>query len=227
MLEKLEALWREVDLDSLKRICRRDIRFSDELIKRLNSANNLGETFDLLSKTPFCTWLEIRILKRMAKTAKIPEATQLIQIFEDCVHSRKCSEVKFHLNKKYIHPDHLTSVHLKFNKNSKKWIVSQLIEYCHELETISNLPADSSTPTNYQDGCLEVYIVIPNYCSLHAYKVAQKNFFKLRYTHIQYLQIGKFPKIYTVKFNVNESENAQHILKRMTLITNCKLSISH
>lgn len=227
LLQKLESLWSEVDFHSLKRVCIRDIRISDDpdLKRSINGANDLEKIFDLLSKTPFCTWLEIRILKRMAKTVKIPEATQIIQIFEDCVYNKKCSEVISKSNEKYIHSNHLKFVTLKVNKIAEKWNIAQLIEYCHNLDNIFNLSTDSITPTEYQDGCLEICIVIPNYCSLHAYKVAQSSFFKFRYINIQYLQIGTFPKIYIA--NVNETENAKFILERVSSIAKCMLLINY
>ena len=87
LLEKLEYFWSEVDICRLTRVCSRDVRISEELSARLTNITVLRELFDLLSKTPFFTWLDITILKRMARVAEVPEATQMIKIFEECVHS--------------------------------------------------------------------------------------------------------------------------------------------
>ena len=110
LLKKLEALWSGVDIGELKKVCIRDIRLSKELKNNLKNAINLDETFDLLSDSPFCSWLEITILERMAKTAEIPEALQLIKTFKECVHKRKCSEIKWlHFNKLYVEHQTKTS----------------------------------------------------------------------------------------------------------------------
>ena len=221
LLEMLEALWSEVDIQKLTKVCKRDIRLSNELKTDLKNATNLDETFDLLTNSPFCSWLEIRILKRMAKAANIPEAMELIEAFEECVHSRKCSEVELHFMKQYINPDHLTSVIAKFNKNPEHLVVADLIKYCRKLETILKLPDDSSAPIKHSKGCLLICFIIPSYCSLHAYEIAKSNCFKLRHMHIQYLKIGNFHKINTV--NLTKCEKANYHLKKISSILSCKL----
>ena len=198
LLSKLEALWSEVDFSELKKICKRDSRLSNELRGEVRKAPDLEETFDLLTTSPFCTWLELRILKRMAKVADVPEATDMINIFEECVHKRKCSEAKPYFKKQYINPDHLTLVEAKLNKNADNLFVSDLINYCHKLESIFRIPAESIVPVSCEEGCLEICFAIPTYCCLYAYETTKSNFFKLRPIHIRYLQIGMFPKLYAV-----------------------------
>ena len=55
-----------------------------KLEKELKFTDTLREMFDLLSNSPFCNWLEIRILKSMADVAGILEATSILKIFEEC-----------------------------------------------------------------------------------------------------------------------------------------------
>ena len=222
LLKMLEALWSGVDISELKKVCIRDIRLSKELKNNLKDAINLDETFDLLSDSPFCSWLEITILERMAKTAEVPEALQLIKTFKERVHRRKCSEIKWlHFNKHYINPDHLEHVYTKLNKNAESLMVADLINYCHKLESILGLSAGSNTPNNYHKGCLEICFDIPTYCCLHAYETARINFYKFRAIHIQYLQVGTFPKIYTT--NLTEKESAKCTLEKISSVSNCKL----
>ena len=208
LLSKLEALWSEVDFSELRKICKRDDRLSNELRSDVKKAPNLEETFDLLTTSPFCTWLELRILKRMAKVANVPEASDMINIFEECVHKRKCSEVKPYFKKRYINPDHLTVVEAKLNKSADDLIVSDLIKFCHKLESIFGIPAESSIPISSEEGCLEICFAIPTYCCLHAYEIAKSNFFELRPIHIRYLQIGIFPRIYAVGQETSRTDNS-------------------
>ena len=219
LLEKLEALWSEVDIHKLRKVCTRDPRLSNELKSSLRDASDLDKMFDLLSSSPFCTWLEITILKRMAKAAEIPEATRLIETFEKCVHSRKCSEVKLYFKKQYINPDYLTLVSAKLNANVKQWIVSDLIKYCLQVESILDLPARSNALINYKNGCLEISFVIPTYCCLHAFEIARSNSFRFRSIHIRYLQVGTFSKVYTLNI---EKENTKWLLEQASSILNCK-----
>ena len=222
MLSRLEELWSSVEFSKLKNTCKRDRRLSDELRCNLQSTVSLEEIFDLLSDSPFCTWLEIRILKCMAKVAGVAEATSMLSIFEECVHSRRCSEVGAYFKRKYINPDHLTLVVAKLNKNAENVIVGDLIKYCHKLESILQLPSESITLVGSNTGCLEIHMVIPCDCCLHTYEVAKSCFFKLRPFNTQYLQIGTFTKVYTM--NLAETMEAKSFLADMSSQSSCKIN---
>ena len=222
MLSRLEELWSDVEFSKLRNTCKRDRRLSEELRVNLQSTSNLEELFDLLSNSLFCSWLEIRILKCMAKVADIPEATSMLNIFEECVHSRKCSEVESHFKKTFINPDYLTLVVAKLNKNAEDVIVADLIKYCYKQESILRLPPESVTSVGSSKGCLEVYMVIPCYCYLYAYEIAKSCFFKLRPCNIQYLQIGTFSKIYTT--NLAGTIEAKLFLADISSQNNCKIT---
>ena len=225
MLSRLEELWSNVEFSKLKSTCKRDRRLSDELRSDLQSTTTLEEMFDLLSDSQFCTWLEIRILKCMAKVADIPEATSMLNIFEECVHSRKCSEVEVHFKKKYINPDHLALVVSKLNKNAENMVVADLIKYCYKQESILQLPPGSITLVNSNTGCLEVSMVIPCYCCMYTYEVVKSCFFKLRPLNIQYLQIGTYPKVYTT--NMTKATEAKSLLIEISSFDDSKFICSY
>jgi len=221
LLHKLEAFWDGVDIGVLKKACNRDVRLTNDLKTKLENVTDLNILFNILSNSPFCTWLDIKILKCMANLAEIPEAKELIKIFEECVHNRKCSEVELYFREQYINPDHLATVIAKLNENAKHLVVADLIKHCNKLETILRLPAGSTTLINDKEGCLEICFVIPIYCYLHAYEMAKNKFFMFRSIHVQYLQIGTFDKIYTL--NLAEAETAKHFFRRISSFSNCKL----
>ena len=224
LLSKLEALWSDADcFNELKKMCERDNLLTDKLKSDVNNVNSLEEFVTLLARSPFCTWLELRILKRMAKVAEVPEATHMIDVFEKCVHSRKCSEVEAYFREKYINPDHLTLVEAKLNQNANDLMVCDLIEYCHKLESILKIPPKSTAVVAYKEGCLKICFAIPTYCCLHAYEIAKINYFRLRPIHIQYLQIGTFQKIYAIGSTCTNSDAS--FLSWISCIDNCKFSM--
>ena len=220
MLSRLEELWENVKFSKLRSTCKRDRRLPDELKSNLHSAVNLEEMFDFLSDSEFCTWLEIRILKCMAKVANIPEAISMLKIFEECVYSRKCSEVKKYFRDKYINPNHLTVMVSKLNKNAENMIVADLIEYCYKQESILRLQPDSVIPVGSDSGCLEIRMVIPCCHSTYVYEIAKSHFFKLRTLNVQYLQIETFPKVYTT--NLTNTTQANELLTEISPHDNCK-----
>ena len=222
MLSRLEELWRDVEFSKLKNSCKRDRRLSDELRNDLQFTTNLEEIFDLLSNSQFCTWLEIRNLKCMAKVADVPEATSMLSIFEECVHSRRCSEVGTYFRAKYINPDHLTLVVTKLNKNPEDMIVRDLIKYCYKQESLLRLPPESVIPVSSNTGCLEIHMVIPCYCHMYAYEVAKSCFYKLRPFNVQYLQIGTSPKIYVTDLTL--TTGTKSFLAEISSHNNCKFN---
>ena len=221
LLNKLETLWSKSDFSQLKKVCKRDTRLSNELRSKLKNAEDLDETFDLLTTSPFCTWLELRILKRMAVVAGIPEATHMIKTFEECVHSRKCADVQPYFKKEYINPDHLNEVRAKLNENFEHLVVADLIKYCHNLESILQLSHGLGVPADIKEGCLEIHLYIPTYSYLHAFKSAKRNFLKLRPMHIQYLQIGTYPKVYNT--SLCKTTEVQSLLT----VTKCEFAIRY
>ena len=222
MLDRLEDLWNNVEFSKFKNICERDRRLSDKLRKNLEPVNNLQKLFNVLSKSPFCNWLEIRILKCMAEVANIPEATRMLNIFEECIYNRKCSEVETHFAKQFINPDHLALVIAKLNKSAEHIIVKDLIKYRQKLETVLQSPPESTILVGSNTGCLEVSMVFPCDSCILAYEVAKSCFFKLRSFNIQYLQIGTFPKVYAI--NVTKTAEAEALLTELSSYNNCKLS---
>ena len=160
MLNRLEELWVNVEFSKLRKTCRRDRRLPYELRKVLESTTSLKELIDVLSDSPFCNWLEIRILKRMADIADVREATQLIKAFEKCVYRRKCSEVKEHFIKQFINPNHFEKVKAKLNKCEEHISVAELITYSRKLESIFKEPSGTCTLlSDNNKGCLEVCFV--------------------------------------------------------------------
>jgi len=226
LLNKLEALWSEVDFNSLRKICIRDIRISESLRKSLHSECTLEETFDLLKRSPFLTWFEIRILKRMANEADVTEAKCLIKCYENYAFNKPCSAVQPYFYKAYINPDHLTEVTAKLNLNSEKIIVSDLIKYCLKLDGVAGVPPGSSTLLQYKEGCLEFSVVIPKEYSFHAYNKAKGILLKLRPLHIQYHQVGSYPKIFTVNL-CNAKEDDILLDNLCSTAKQCKLCIKY
>jgi len=219
LLSKLEALWSEVDHHTLKKVCIRDTRLSDNLRRSIKDAPKLDEVFDLLKSSPYLTWFEIRILQRMANMAEITEAKCLIKCYEKYAFSKPCSAVMPYFYKQYIIPDHLTEVVAKLNVNSDRVKVSDLIVYCHRLDSVVGLPTGSTTLVNNKKGCLELSAIIPVHYSFHAYNKAKSLLLKLRSLHIQYLQVGSFSRIYAV--DLTNSEEDQLLLENVASSSCC------
>lgn len=219
LLNKLEELWSEANCHSLKKICVRDIRLSENLRQSIEDVSKLDKVFDLLRKSPYFTWFEIRILQRMATVADNVEAKCLIECYKSYVFSKPCSAVQPYFYKQYIIPDHLTQVIAKLNVNPDKVTVNNLIEYCRKLDGVAGLPPGSTTLVDNKKGCLEIVVVIPTYYSFYAYIKAKSILLKFRLCHIQHLQVGCFHKLFSIGF----SDTVEAIKDLASTAGHCKL----
>ena len=207
LFNKLGDLFGEVNFMKLKNACiQRGTLLPSEFKERIKAAVQLDDLLDALDNPMYCNWLNIRLLKRIVKTINIPEAKILLQSYESCVYSRKVSEVMPYFDPRCFNPSHMSLVNAKIVKSFTNLTVADIIKYCERLEINMGVYAGSVTATECQPGCLQITCVIPLHCALHAYETAKTNFLKFRQFHIQYIEIGSFPKVFALNFSVKEND---------------------
>ena len=206
MFNKLRILFDEVNFTQLKNACiQRGTRLPGEFKEKIKAADKLDDLLDVLDNPMYCNWLNVCLLKRIVKTIDIPEAKCLIQAYESCVYSRKVSDVEIHFHSDYFKPSHVSLVNAKIVRSFTNLTVADIIKYCEKLESNMGVYAGSVTATECQPGCLQITCVIPLHCALHAYETAKTNFLKFRQSHIQYIEIESFPKVFALNSSIKES----------------------
>ena len=196
----------EVNFIQLKNACiQRGTQLPGEFKEKIKAADKLDDLLDVLDNPMYCNWLNTRLLKRIAKTIDIPEAEHIIQVYEECVYSRKVSDVRIYFQSDYFKQSHVSLVKTKISTFFKILTVADIIKYCQELENDMGVYTGSVTATECQPGCLQITCVIPLHCALHAYETAKTNFLKFRQFHIQYIEIESFPKVFALNFSIKES----------------------
>ena len=196
----------KVNFTQVKNGCiQRGTLLPSEFKQQIKAAVELDDLLDVLDNPVYCNWLNIRLLKRIVGTINIPEAENLLQAYERCVFSRKVSDVMTYFDKRCFNPSHVSLVNAKIVTSFKSLTVADIIKYCEKLESNMGVYAGSVTATECQPGCLQITCVIPLYCALHAYETAKTNFLKFRQSHIQYIEIESFPKVFALKFSIKES----------------------
>ena len=209
LFDKLRILFGEVNFTQLKNACiQRGTLLPSEFKQQIKAAVELDDLLDALDNPMYCNWLNIRLLKRIVGTINIPEAKNLLQAYERCVFSRKVSEVMTYFDKRCFNPSHVSLVNAKIVTSFKSLTVSDIIKYCERLESNMGVYAGSVTAIECQPGCLQITCVIPIHCALLAYKMAKTNFIKFRQSHIQYIEIESFPKVFALKFSRKEDDKS-------------------
>ena len=207
MFNKLGDLFEEVNFIKLKNACiQRGTLLPSEFKQQIKAAVALDDLLDVLDNPMYCNWLNTRLLKRIVKSVDIPEAKHLIQAYENCVYSRKVSDVMPYFDPRCFNPLHVSLVNAKIVRSFTNLTVADIIKYCETLEINMGVYAGSVTATECQPGCLQITCVIPIHCALFAYEMAKTNFIKFRQFHIQYIEIESFPKVFALKFSIEEND---------------------
>ena len=206
MFYDLGILFGEVNFVKLKNACiQRGTPLPSEFKQKIKAADKLEDLLDALDDPMYCNWLNTRLLKRIVKIINIPKAEHLIQVYEKCVYPRKLSDVRKHFRSNYFDPSHVSLVKAKIVALFKSLTVYDIINYCQELEDDMGIYTGSVTATECQPGCLQITCVIPLHCASLAYEMAKINFLKFRQSHIQYIEIESFPKVFALRFSIKES----------------------
>ena len=193
--------------------------FSPEFKQKIRDAKELDDILDALDNPQYCNWLNVRILKTISINSHNQPAVELIQMYEDSIYPRKASDVKEYFSKiPNFDKNTVSLIEAEINKDHENITVKQIIEFCKKIEIIIDVDGGTASVMSTGPGCLKITIVIPLHCSLHAFKMAKKNFLKLRQFHIQYVEIESFPKVYALNY---PAEQIPGILSSST--PNCKL----
>ena len=216
---QLGILFGKVDFARLKSICIfRGTSLPWELKQQIRAAQEVDDILDALDDPLYCNWLNVRILKRISRSCHNQPAVELIQTYENSVYSRKASDVKEYFSLCFKE-NTVSLIEAEINSHHGNITVKQIIEFCEKIEKMMDIDVGTASVVSSDPGCLKITIVIPLYCSLHAFEMARKNFLKLRQFHIQYMEIESFPKVYAL--NYPDIRNSSGILSSST--PKCKL----
>ena len=179
--------------------------FPQDFTSKMIAAKSSNELVKVLNLQEYCNWFNIRILKRIVNFAENPTATKWMDAYEKYLYQKKISDVlPCFKSTHFYNPDHFTSVYVYINKNFDSLIVKDIIKYCEFLESEIKIPAGGLYATDVTSNCLIISCASPVYCLQHMYEMAKKVRFKFRKYHIQYIQIGFFPKAFTTHIPVNK-----------------------
>ena len=221
LFRKLVILLSKVDFAEFKSVCMlRGAPLPREFKQQIRAAQEMDDIFDVLDNPLYCNWLNVRLLKRIAKNIENQQAIELIKIYEENVYSRKVSDVKQYFSICFDDKT-VSQIEVKINKIHEDLTVKEIFKHCKELDKIMDIYTGAVSLTGSGAGCLKITIVIPLHCSLHAFKTVKRNPLKLRQFHIQYLEIESFPKL----FALNYPDNDNTLVSSSSDIPICKFAL--
>ena len=187
----------------LRRACLAQIKtpsgakLSPTVIKKIKSTKNLDELLDLLVDSPYCSWIDLRLLEALVAASGSSTAKALLSSYKKAIFSKKLYSVLPIAPSKKAKDEFYSVIVSKVNKNADEITVADLLELQSDLEVvIMDIGNGTCTLDHFTDGCIEIHWYIPTHCVEHAHRSASVKGHKFHDFSLLYLQIGDFPVIY-------------------------------
>ena len=163
-------------------------RLPEEFVQKVTATTNLDELFDAVVRSPFCNWMNIRLLEKMAAASHQLNAIQLIKKYKKTILSLKLKDVLNQIQEVKISDDYYSKVKEKWNKELDKLTVNDIISHWRRLEIIFDVEDASFLLDRIIEGSVVLCWLIPTELVCHARYSAFKMWNKLE--DILYLEIG-------------------------------------
>ena len=157
----------KVEFPLLRRACIENagrpggVTLPKDLEESIWDSDSLSNLFDVLCKTPYWNWMNIKMLGKMARASHLDAASKLIQQYRDEVFSRKVMEVLQQIPSPRISDNYYTKVKEKWNKNLDDLTVNDVVNHWSEVEQIFNVEEPTILLDHLLDGSVEIYWLVP------------------------------------------------------------------
>ena len=191
-----ELLLKKADFSTVRRSCLLSgAQHLTETNDAIMSSTDFNELFDFLAvKTPYWSWIDIRLLDVMAAASGIQAAIKLMNNYKKVIYGKKLKDVIPVILNKNVKEDCFTRIISKIDMNPDEITVAVLLNHQSNLEkVIMDISEGTIVLENVREGCIEVYWYIPNDCVDSAYENASKNCVKFYKLHLLNLKIGNYP----------------------------------
>ena len=165
--------------------------------QRIESSNNFNALLDTLVKSPYWSWIDLRLLNAIVVASESRTALDLIEAYKNQVFSKRLIEVIKCIPDKKVNDENYDKITSKYDKSLEEITINDLLKLTFDLETIiMGLKSGTCALASIVKGCIEIHFFIPIDYVDHAYNAASLKRHIFRTLHLQYLQVGAYEKIY-------------------------------
>ena len=163
-------------------------KLPSEFVDKIYATKNLNDLLALLIASPYCNWMNVRLLEKMAALSCQVEAEQLITKYKKVVFSKKVTDVLQYIPNVKVTDDYYVKVRDKWKKDLEDITVEDIANHWVQLENIFDIDQSEILLKNLLKGCVEINWLIPVNLMSHARLSAFKNWCDLE--DVSYLSIG-------------------------------------
>jgi len=203
LTSNMTKLLRVADFFIVRRACIEQIntpdgaQLTEKDVTGINESHNIDVLLDILARSPYWSWIDVRLLEAMAVSSDIKQADMLLERYKNAIFKKKLKDVLPNAPSIQIKEEYYTKVVSKLNKDPNDVTVQDLLAFRKQLEkVIMDIKNGICILEHLERGCIEVYWYIPTCCVNHAYQSALQNCSKFQSIGLQHLQIGNNAVIY-------------------------------
>ena len=199
----MRTLLKKANCGDLRRACIAQMHNPDgaeltpNVVEKISLTQNIDDLFDLLVRTPYWSWIDIRILEMMVAASGISLAVNLLDNYKAVIFSKRLIDLLPNVFGKEIDKERYIKLTSKIRKDPKEMTVSDLLELQSKLEIdVMNIKKGICILDYLEKGCVEIHWYIPTSCVDGAYQTATVKRYQFSDLHLQYLKIGDYPVIH-------------------------------
>ena len=199
----MTMLLRRADFFIVRRACIEQIhtpsgaQLPEKVVDGINNSNNIDVLLDILARSPYWSWIDIRLLEAMAVSSNIKQAHCLLDSYKKATFTKKLKDLLPDIPSKEVKEEYYSKVVSKLNKDPNEVTVWDLLKFQSQLEeVIMDIRRGVCILEHLEKGCIEVHWYIPTCCVDDTYQSALQNCDKFQSISLLHLQIGDYPVIY-------------------------------
>lgn len=160
-----------------------------DFIDKVNATKTLDDLFDVVIGSPYCNWMNIRLLEKMAATSLQSNACQLIEKYKNAISSKKLKDILKHIPEVWsqVTDNYYSRIKQRWNKEFDEVTVKDVIGQWCKLEKIFDVEEPAVLLDQVIKGSIEFHWLIPTELVLRARYSAFKNWHQL--DDVLYLEI--------------------------------------
>jgi len=156
-------------------------RLPDDFINKIDATETLDDLFDVVVKSPYCNWMNIRLLEKMAAASLQSNARQLVNQYKEAVSSKKLKDIFQHIPEvlSQITDNFYSKIKQRWKKNFDDVTVKDIIGQWCRLEKIFDVDEPTLLLDRVIEGSVEFHWLIPSELVRHAQYSAFRNWRQL------------------------------------------------
>ena len=156
-------------------------KLPNDFVNKVRATETLDDLFEVVVSSPYCNWMNIRLLEKMAAASLQSNACQLISQYKNAVFSKKLKDIFKNIPEvsSQVTDEYYSKVKQRWKKEFDDVTVKDVIGEWNKLEKLFDVEEPTLLLDRVIEGSVEFHWLIPTELVSHARYSAFKNWHEL------------------------------------------------